>query len=108
MNKFLQVSRRHDNTGDTIWIRLDTIRNITLPWRCDVLFNPKAADYLMPYRITFDGAEHIEHAFTSVEELRAAGIKLSTGLRTEYRIERRAIKLCVEKACRAIEAQGAT
>lgn len=83
MNKFLQVSRRHGDTGDTIWIRLDTIRNITLPWRCDVRFNPQAADFPMPYRITFDGAEHIEHAFTSAEELRAARITLSTGFRKE-------------------------
>ena len=80
MNKFLRVSRRHGDTGETIWVRPDTIRNITLPWSWDVQFNPKAADYPMPYRVAFDGAERIEHASTSAEELRAAGITLPSGL----------------------------
>ncbi len=76
MSKFLRVSRRHGDTGETIWVRPGTIRNITLPWRWDVQFNPEAADFPTPYRVAFDGAEGIAHAFTSAEELRAAGITL--------------------------------
>ncbi len=76
MSKFLRVSRRRGNTGETIWVRPDTIRNITLPWRADVQFNPAAADYPMPYRVAFDSTERDERAFTSAEALRTAGITL--------------------------------
>ena len=56
MSKFLRVGRRcRPDTGETIWVRIDTIRNITLPWRSDVRFNRAAADYPTPYRIVFDG-----------------------------------------------------
>ena len=44
MSKFLRVGRRcRPDTGETIWVRIDTIRNITLPWRSDVRFNRAAA-----------------------------------------------------------------
>ena len=76
MNKFLRVSRRQGDTGETIWVRPDTIRNITLPWSWDLQLHPEAADFPTPYRVAFDGAERIELAFTSAEELRAAGITL--------------------------------
>ena len=79
MSKFLRVSRRRGDTGETIWVRPGTIRNIILPWRGDVRFNPEAANFPTPYRVAFDGAERIEHAFTSAEELRAAGITLPPG-----------------------------
>ena len=76
MSKFLRVSRRCGDTGETIWLRPDTIRNITLPWRWDAQFNPDAVNYPMPYSVAFDGTEGIEHAFTSTGALRTAGILL--------------------------------
>ena len=72
---FLRTSRRNsgDTTGQTILVRLDAIRTVTLPWRCDARFNPDAAEYPMPYSIAFDGAMGVEQAFASADDLRSIG-----------------------------------